>query len=589
MDQWIVFAVLAAALVLFVWGRWRYDLVAIAALLVLAVPGIIPADRVFSGFGHPAVITVAAVLVVGRGLLNGGLVDYLAGRLSSVGKRPTVHVAALTGIVTVLSAFMNNVGAMALMLPVAIRIARAHERSPSYLLMPMAFGSLLGGMTTLIGTPPNIIIAMFRAELKGVPFQMFDFSPVGVTVASAGVAFIALLGWRLIPVHRGQDTAADLFHIGDYLSEVRVPEKSKAAGKLIRDLEALRDSDAVVIALIRDGKKFPAPSSFEPLRTDDVLVVEGDAEALKTVVEANGLELVGEKGSGREALASEEVALVEAVVAPNSLMVGRNVRQLDLRWRYGANLLAVARQGARIRQRLADIRFREGDVLLIQGKKSLLTQGLANLGCLPLAARDIRIGRPRRMFLSVGLFVIALAAAALGWVRVDVAFVAVAALMLVSGLLSLQEAYESIQWPVIVLLAAMLPVGEALETTGGAAWFASIILDLGDDMPPVVTLVVILVATMMLSDVVNNAAAVILMAPIAVTVASGLECSPDAFLMAVAIGGSSAFLTPIGHQSNTLVLGPGGYRFGDYWRMGLPLEILIVCVAVPLLLIIWPL
>jgi di/tricarboxylate transporter len=589
MQQTIVFSTLGLVLALFVWGRWRYDLVALLALLIVTITGIVPGSEAFAGFGHPAVVTVAAVLVVSRGLQNSGMVDVIAKWMAGLGDRPTVQVAALTTVASVCSGFMNNVGALALMMPVAIRLAHKSGNSPSLLLMPLAFASLLGGMTTLIGTPPNIIIANFRMQTVSAPFRMFDFAPVGVGVAFAGLLFLALLGWRLIPQPRGLGTSKDLFHIEDYITEVRLPEGSNIVGKSLRDLEATIDADITVAGIIRGKHRLLAPSSFEVMRPGDILIVEADPESLKTLVDATGLELVGSKDLGEGALGSEEVSVVEVIIMPRAFMEGQTAVDLNLRWRYGLNLLAVARQGVRVRERLSRIRFRVGDVLLLQGRTDTLQETLPILGCLPLAERGLRLGQPQRILLASGIFVVAVGVAAAGLLPVQIALVGAALVMVVSGQLSLREAYESIDWPIVILLGAMIPVGAAFESTGGAQSIATAVLEGAKQMPSWATLAIVLVGTMCLSDVINNAAAAVLMAPIAISVAEGLGASADPFLMAVAIGASCAFLTPIGHQSNTLVMGPGGYRFGDYWRLGLPLEVVIAVLAIPLLMWFWPL
>jgi len=586
----VVFIVLALALFLFITGRWRYDIVALLALLAVTVTGIIPGELAFAGFGHPAVITVAAVLVVSRGLRNSGVVDFLAKPLFQVSDRPIAQVSALSSLVAALSAFMNNVGALALLMPVAIRMARKNGRSPSLLLMPLAFASLLGGLITLIGTPPNIIIATFRAEAVGEPFRMFDFTPVGLGVATAGLLFVALIGWRLVPQRKGAASREELFEIGDYITEVSVPEESKLVGMRIRDIGEVSDAEVVVLGLIRDKQRQHSPSSFTTLRGGDLLIVEADSEDLRELVDAAGLSLSGSRKLGEEALgSSDRISLMEAVVMSDSHIVGQTARSLNLRLRYGVNLLGVARMGSRIQRRLRSIRFQVGDVLLLQGPTETFSATLSALGCLPLAGRDLSLGRPRRVVLGVGIFGLALLLAAFGLLPIQVTFMGAAVAMIMARIISLQEAYESIDWSVIVLLGAMIPVGQALELSGGADLIAQGTLAVSQNLPPVVSLIIVLVATMFLSDLVNNAAAAVLMAPIAMAVASGLGASVDPFLMCVAIGASCAFLTPIGHQSNTLVMGPGGYQFGDYWRMGLLLEVIIVAVAIPLIMIFWPL
>ncbi len=612
-EQLIVFGVLAATLVLFVWNRWRYDLVALAALLACALTGVVPPEEVFAGLGHPAVISVAAVLVLSRGLLNAGVVDSVARRLMQVGERPWAQVAALTGIVALSSGFMNNVGALALFMPVAIWMSRQSGRSPSYLLMPLAFGSLLGGTLTLIGTPPNLIIAGYRAEAGEAPFGMFAFLPVGAAVTVAGVLFIALLGWRLVPRRQEQEGNGDLFEISAYLTEVRVPEGCKYAGRTLHALiGAVQDeADVQVIALIRGDERQRMPSTYEVLREGDILLVEADSDSLKALLDVTGVELAAdveeqenrardEQEAAEQAVEQEkaeknhksrhgELTLAEAIVSPGSMLVGTSASGLDLRERHGVNVLAVARQGQRLRQRLGEIRFAAGDILLLQTREDALQSTLNSLGCLPLASRGLSITTPRNVLLASAIFAITLATIAFGLVPAATALVTGALVMILVGLIPMGRIYESIDMPVIVLVAAMLPVGQALETTGGSQLIAEALLELGQSLPPAATLALLMVAVMLISNVVNNAAAAVLAAPVAISLARGMDVSVDPFLMAVAIGASCAFLTPIGHQSNTLVMAPGGYRFGDYWRLGLPLSILVVLCAVPTILWIWPL
>jgi len=612
-EQLIVFGVLAATLVLFVWNRWRYDLVALGALLACALTGVVPADEVFSGIGHPAVISVAAVLVLSRGLLNAGMVDSVARRLMQVGERPWAQVAALTGIVALSSGFMNNVGALALFMPVAIWMSRQSGRSPSYLLMPLAFGSLLGGTLTLIGTPPNLIIAGYRAEAGEAPFGMFAFLPVGAAVTVAGVLFIALLGWRLVPRRQEQEGNGDLFEISAYLTEVRVPESCKYAGRTLHALiNAVKDeADVQVIALVRGDERQRMPSTYEVLREGDILLVEADSDSLKALLDVTGVELAAnvdeqedkaqnEQKAAEQALEDErteknhksrhgELTLAEAIISPGSILVGTTASGLDLRERHGVNVLAVARQGQRLRQRLGKIRFATGDILLLQAREDALQSSLNSLGCLPLASRGLSITTPRNVLLASAIFAITLTIIAIGLVPAATALVTGALVMILVGLIPMGRIYDSIDMSVIVLVAAMLPVGQALETSGGSQLIAETLLGLGQSLPAAATLALLMVAVMLISNVVNNAAAAVLAAPVAISLARGMDVSADPFLMAVAIGASCAFLTPIGHQSNTLVMAPGGYRFGDYWRLGLPLSILVVLCAVPTILWIWPL
>ena len=592
MDEAIVFGVLILALILFIGGHWRYDVVAVLALLILAIVGIVPPSEAFQGFGHPAVVTVAAVLVLSRALYKSGVVDVMANWFSRVPHYLTVRIVALSGLTAFLSAFMNNVGAVSLLMPVAIRISKRGEHPPSRFLMPLAFASLLGGMITLIGTPPNIIISNFRQEEFGVPFQMFDFALVGLAVTAAGVLFITLVGWRLIPYRKAPLAMGETLEIEDYMTEVRIPEDSRFVGKLIRDIEELVEEDVAIAGLLHREVVHSAPSSYQIVDANDILIIETDPEGLKTFLDRTGFLLEGSKDISSEidqTLHSEDVSTVEAIVSPNSLAQGKSARGLHLHAAFGVNLLGVSRQGIRLARRLGRITLRGGDVLLLQGKTELVLGALPRLGLLPLAERELRIGQPRQLFFPVIVFVAAVALAAFDILPVHISFPAAVAVLLVSRFLTLQDTYQAIDWPVIILLGAMIPVGEALETTGGAERIAMVVTDLGGEFPPWMMLAIVLIVTMLLSGLINNAAAVILMAPIGIGVAATLGASTDPFLMAVAIGGSSAFLTPIGHQSNTIVMGPGGYHFGDFWRMGLPLEIVIVAVSVPLIMWVWPL
>lgn len=602
-DQWIVFTVLGGTLALFVWNRLRFDIVAMLALLAVALTGLVPGDRLFAGFGHPAVVTVAAVLVISQGLVNGGVVDGVARLLGKVGRNAILQVVTLTLVVALCSGFINNVGALALLMPVAIWMSRESGRSPSLLLMPLAFGSLLGGTITLIGTPPNIIIASYRETGS---FGLFDFAPVGLAITAAGVLFIAIIGWRLTPRREDPANGDKLFSVGEYVTELKVPEGSDYAGNTLHNLLTGGDADKnlVVLALIRDEKTSPAPSTFSVLREQDVLLVEADTESLQEFLDhtglvlANTVEAAGEDESKEDAPPHEkrpaeqqiekgDVRLIEAVITPGSRLTGKSADRLNLRERYGLNIVAVARQGHRLKQRLGEIRFRSGDILLIQGFEQSISGTLQALGCLPLAERGLTLGRDKNIWLAGGLFMAAIAVILSGWLSPPVALVACAVAMVLVGLMDTSEAYRAIDWSVIVLLAAMIPVGEALDTTGGAALIADQILTVAQGQAGWVSLTIILVGTMLLSNVVNNAAAAILVAPIALGISAQLGIATDASLMAVAVGASCAFLTPIGHQSNALVMEPGGYRFGDYWRLGLPLSIVVTGVAVPAILWVW--
>lgn len=588
-DQLLVALILGVALVLFIWERWRYDIVAIGALLAVTLVGIVPADEAFLGFGHPAVITVAGVLVISRALINSGAIDLLARRMMRVGNRPALQVGVLSSVTALCSAVMNNVAATALLLPLGIQMARKAGRSPSLLLMPLAYSSLLGGMLTLIGTPPNIIIATYRAQNGAGPFGMFDFTPVGFGVVAVNLLYLAFIGWRLVPERKGQASREELFQIKDYLTEVRVPVGSPLNGQRLRDITAFADADVIVMGLERNKRQFFGSTGYTVLQENDILLVRADTDLLKTLLSETGFELVGNESLGELTAATDEIGVLEAVVTPQSPLVGRTVRDLRLRQQHNVNVLAVARRGASLRQRIRAVRFEAGDVLLLQGANEGLYETTAALDCLPLAERNLRIGQTRRIVLAVGIFATAIVATAMGLIALQVAIVTAAIAMILTGLISLRDAYDSIEWPIIILLGAMIPVADALERTGGADWIAAQLLAVAGNAPPAVALGVVLVGSMILTPLVNNAAAALLMAPIAVSIAQGLNVSPDAFLMAAAVGVSCDFLTPIGHQSNTLVMGPGGYKFSDYARVGLPIELLVIVTAIPLLLFFWPL
>ncbi|MGP9799603.1 SLC13 family permease [Rheinheimera sp. NSM] len=595
LQQGLLFAILFSTVALFIWGRWRHDTVALATLMAAVAAGLVPAETAFSGFGHPAVITVACVLVLSYALQHSGAVDLLARKLLPASSGVMASIALLTALVTVLSAFMNNVGAMALMMPVAIQAATRLNLTPGQVLMPVSFGSILGGMTTLIGTPPNLIVSGFRHSSQGSSFAMFDFSPVGVLVALAGVAFIALIGWRLVP--QRQQSGAEGFDTASYLTEVRVDAKGKADGLRLAALEQLlEEADAQVVGLVRNKMRVSAPTGYRMLKADDVLVIEAEPESLGNILAELGLTLEenvkAEAGSGAESNVNSsggEEILLELAVLPDAQLIGRSAADLSLRSRFGINLLALSRQGNRSIKRLRRTELAAGDVLLMQGDMDVLAAFASEFGCVPLAERSIQVPDKKRIWLTGSIMLFAVGGAALGLVPAAISFAAGVLASMLFKAVPLRKVYQAIDWPVVVLLAALIPVAEAMLTTGAAGLLAEFMLQYLSQGSAVIALVLLLVLTMTLSDFMNNAATAAVMCPIAVSIARQLDVSSDSFLMAVAIGASCAFLTPIGHQNNTLILGPGGFKFGDYWRLGLPLEILVVSVSVPALLWFWPL
>ncbi|MFQ6016677.1 MAG: SLC13 family permease [Kiloniellaceae bacterium] len=590
-DQFTVFAILGALFVLLAWGRWRFDVVAFLALLVAVVAGVVPTGGAFAGFGHPATVTVAAVLILSRALTVSGATDWIAKAVDPAAGRPSTHIGTLSGLGAVMSSFMNNVGTLGLLMPVALQSAAKAKRSAATILMPLSFGSILGGLVTLIGTPPNIIVATYRGEVTGDAFGMFDFTPVGLSVALAGVAFIARIGWRRVPqAAPSRATAVELFDIDNYVTEAKVPKQSAAIGKTLREVEELtKEIDALVVELIRGKRHYRAAAGAEPLQAGDVLVIEAGPEEIDKFISALGLELVGSRGDRASPLASEDGALIEAVVTPRSRLEGRTVQSQRLLSHHGFTLLAVARQGTPYRGRLKTFRFRVGDVLLLHGETERIPEAIAAFGCLPLAERGLSLGQRGRAPVLIAIFAAAIAVATLDLLPIQIALGLAVIAMVLTNLLPLRELYEGVDWPVIILLGSLIPVGGALEATGATGVLAGAILELTAGGSAVLVLALLMIVTMTLSDILNNAATAVVMAPIGLGIAERLGADPDAFLMAVAVGASCAFLTPIGHQNNALIMGPGGYRFGDYWRLGLPLEALIVAVSLPIILIVWPL
>ena len=608
-DQILISSILIATVGLFLWGRFRHDIVALAALMACVLAGLVPSADAFSGFGHPAVITVACVLILSRGLQNTGAVDWLARSAlpRDAGRLPSM--LALIGLGAVLSGFMNNVGAMALLMPIAVQASERLNLTPGQVLMPLAFGTILGGMTTLIGTPPNLIVSGFRAEAGLGHFAIFDFAPVGGVVAVMGVIFVAVIGWRMVPARKS--VTASGFDTGAYFTETRVPDSSKAVGLTLRAFEReIEDSDVQVVGLVRNEVRMTAPHGGRRIRAGDILVLEADVDALAEALSRFDIKLEQSIVEVEEERASEtfsvteddadtgrdedqqpnsEIVLRELAVLPGSDIIERSAEQMHLRARYGLNLLAISREGHPPRSGLRTVKLKSGDLILIQGPENAITEFINDTGCVPLGARELRIPDKRMAITAVAIMLGAIALVTLGLLPAAAAFALGVLVSMVVRTVPLQQVYASVDWPVIVLLAALIPVAGAMQVTGTAELLAKFLVETVAQGNAVAALVVILVTTMFLSDVMNNAATAAVLCPIALGIATTLEVNPDSFLMAVAIGASCAFLTPIGHQNNTLILGPGGFRFGDYWKLGLPLEVLVVAISVPLLLIVWPL
>jgi di/tricarboxylate transporter len=622
-DQFAIIAIIVATVAMFIWGRWRHDMVALASLLACVLAGLIPATDAFAGFGHPAVITVACVLVLSRGLQTSGAADVLTQRVLPQASGPSLTIAALTALAAVLSAFMNNVGALALLMPVSIQVATRHGFSPGKVLMPVSFGSILGGMTTLIGTPPNLIVSGFRLESGQESFAMFDFTPVGLTVAVVGVAFVALIGWRLVPTR--ERAVVEGFETGAYFTEARVPERAKAAGMRLREVEeSLDEAGAQVVGLIRNEVRLFAFGRERKVKPGDILIIEAEPAALTSSLSNLGLtleeavrpdapepesgssEIEGEEAPSKEktgeaerlrkdadeskrAGQSDDLVLMELAVLPDSALIGRSAVDIRLRTRFGINLLAISRQGRRSISRLRTMGIRAGDVLLMQGSPEALLEFASIFGCVPLAERPLRLPDRRQALTATAIMAVAVCGAAFGLLPAAIAFAGGVLAAMALRVVPPRVVYDTIDWPVVILLGALIPVAGAMASTGTADLIARFMLETIAQGDAIVGLVVILVVTMTLSDFMNNAATAAVMCPIAIGTATQLGVSIDPYLMSVAVGASCAFLTPIGHQNNTLILGPGGFRFGDYWQLGLPLEIIVVAVGVPMILMVWPL
>jgi len=601
LEQGIVLGVIVGVFGLFACGKWRYDVVALIGMFSLVIADVllekvfnygqsnlIDPENALDGFGHAAVITVAAVLVISKSLENSGVVDLITRRLAPFAKNQMLHIASLCVVAAVLSAFMNNVGALALLLPIAIKTANEQGRSPSLILMPLAFASILGGMITMIGTPPNIIISAFRAEEMGVPFGMFAFAPVGGWVALLGVGFVAVIGWRLIPKESLKEAGNKTFELNEYITEVRVPEDCEFIGKTLGEVEKETKEKMMIFGFIRKDGKVVTPNRNNLVREGGRYLVKVDPLDLKAIMNQSGLRLEKELRTRIDNIEGDEVNFTEVVVTHNSQLVGRSRSFLRARTSNSLVLLAVARQGQPIRKRLGDVVFRVGDVLLLHGSKDDVKEHTVGLYLLPLAEREVRVGVFSKVSLAVGIFGTAIALSMFNIMPTTLSFIGAVLAYIFVGILPLRDLYKAVDWEIIVLLGAMIPVSQALQDTGLTAKIALYANHITESLPSWGILAILMVVTMCLSDVINNAATALIMAPIGMGIAAQMGVSADPFLMAVAVGASCAFLTPIGHQCNVLILGPGGYRFGDYWRMGLPLEIMIVGVSIPLILRFFP-
>jgi di/tricarboxylate transporter len=587
-----IFAIVTIMLVLFMWDRWRHDLVACLALVATIVTGTVPPEKTFSGFSNPVIILIAATLVLGRAIGNSGILNGILRAFLKRVQSPSLQIGTLGFSVGLLSAFMKNVGALGIFIPLSLEAARRIKQPPSIYLMPLAFASLIGGTATLIGTGPNLLISIVRADVTGKPFQFFDFTSVGLPLALIALVFLSF-GWRLLPRRQtAAKTAGQVFNLERYTTELVVPEESPFIGRTVAELEALGEGELSVSSLVRmseEDERHFVPSYRTRLAGGDVLTVHADPATVKAVTESAGLELAAAVELKPPERASDDLEIVEAVVMPGSQLVGRTAQRLQLRRRFEVSLLAVSRAGRPVHSRLMEHVLQPGDIIALQGWSLTLYDALSDLGCLPLADRSLALSRRRWRFVPLLLLLAAMAIVILRVRTVEQTFFVAAVLCIALRQISLKEAYESIDWPIIVMLGALIPVGEALKDTGAANLIANLLGNAAQHVPGLMAVALVLITAMIAAPLLHHAAAVLVMGPIAAAIAARLGYNPDPFLLAVAFGAACDFLTPIGHQNNMLVMGPGGYRFSDYWKLGLPLSLLVVFVGPPLIAFFWPL
>ena len=590
-DQMILFALFGGVFAMLLWGRLRYDIVAFGALLIGLVLGVVPTEDAFSGFANKATVVVALVLIVSAGLVRSGAVLVITRTAVDAGRSVAGHIAVIGGIGAALSAFMNNVAALALLMPVDIATAKKARRLPSATLMALSFATILGGMITLIGTPPNIIISEIRNDELGDGFSMFDFAPVGLAVTVAGMAFIALIGWRFIPGSSGDAAdAAGGEEVEHYVAELTVPAESRHIGSTVSDVARLADeSNVQVLGLVRDGRRMFGTARDVALAEGDAIVLEATPEDLDEFRAAEDLTFSDRKRMSLLDSSAEGLSQVEVVVTETSRIRNQTAQSIGLAWRKRTVLLGISRRGKRVTDRLRRTKVRQGDILLLLAPTDQVEDVVRWLGALPLADRGLAVTEKRKIWPAVGIFGAAVILASLGILDLTVALSIVVTIYALTRIVPLQELYDHVEWPVVVLLGSMIPLGAALDDAGGTVLIAEWLTTLTQGRPAWMALGMLMVVTMLLSAVLNNTATAIVAAPVGIEMARAIDVSPDPFLMAVAVAASCAFLTPIGHKNNTLVLGPGGYRFGDYWRMGLPLTVLVIAVGLPAILFFWPL
>ena len=584
-DQLILSIVIIGLLVFFISGRYRYDYVSLGALALLILFDVIKIQNAFIGFSHPAVITVALVLLISKGLQDAGLSAVTGNIIGRFSPSETQFLFLIMFIAAILSSFINNIGAMALLLPITLSTCQKMGWHAGKFLMPLAFASILGGMNTLIGTPPNIIIAEFKETYTGEAFNFFDFSYVGLLVSFISIIFIGLISSKLVAKRKLAKTN-NLIDLDNFLFELVVPEGSKAIGLTFSSFIKKAGNETEILGLVNENGAVSKVGNNSKIRADQHLVMKVSPNHISSIQDRFGLRIAESSDDLKEELIDE----IEVVITPDSRLVGRKQNYLMKLAYEELFLLGMWRKGARFRTRLSKQIFKIGDVLLLGVRdtdKEDVAAKINHLGLMPIRSREISTLPSRSRFLkAVIFFMTAILLAAFNVINVLTAF-----LLCVLGFVGIKilksNLYRHIEWPIVIMLAAMIPIGQALESTGITALIATEVVSLAGDLHIFWVLMIILIITMLITDVINNAATAVIMAPFSVNIALQLGQPLEPFLMVVAVGASCAFLTPIGHQCNTLVMGPGNYKFSDYWRLGLPLDILIVLASIPMILFVW--
>lgn len=572
LEQILISSIIVATLIFFIKGKWRYDVIAMIALFTATIFGLIPLDEIFLGFVHPVVVLVVSMLIISSALVSSGVIDFISRYFKFIGNHFIIQLGILMILVVFLSAFINSMGALAFMIPIAIRMAKKSGVSLSLFLLPLAFGSHLGGGVTLIGSVSNIIVSGFRAQETTSPFGFFDFAYVAIPIAITSIIFITLIGWRLLP--KRNDIFSQSACLDKYITEIKILPDSPVVGKDIAEFQKFAKEEFNLLALARGGGYFSLPRSSFKLKEGDILVIEAETMVIEAMTTTLKLELVYKRPFDEDEKHTKGFEVTEVVVPDSSFLLDETAKGLEFHHRFRVNLLGIHRTGMKLKKRLKDIAIKAGDVLIIQGEEEHINQFTKAFGLLPLKEKSFNFeGKKETAMLTGGLFVLAIIISAFNFIDTHVVFAVAAIIMIALGIVSPKKLNTSVDFSMIVLIAVMIQLGSIFYETGAASSLAGLLF-LFNDISPELALAVILLSSIWLSDVMSNVTVAVLLAPVAFSVALQLGVSPDPFLMAVAIGSGSSYLTPIGHQSNIFVMGIGGYKFSDYWRLGLPLEII---------------